>query len=71
MDAIVPISHADVTPEIARASGFKGVLDLLKRMRSYSSRIVGLGVLQAELSRKDVLSAGREKKLTPNCPRDD
>jgi hypothetical protein len=30
VDAIVPITYADITPEIARASGFKGVVDLLK-----------------------------------------
>lgn len=30
VDALVPISLADVTPELARASGFKGVVDLLK-----------------------------------------
>ena len=27
---VLPISLADVTPELARASGFKGVIDLLK-----------------------------------------
>ena len=30
VDSILPISYADITPEIARASGFKGVVDLLK-----------------------------------------
>lgn len=30
VDALLPISLADVTPELARASGFKGVVDLLK-----------------------------------------
>jgi hypothetical protein len=30
VDSIVPISLADITPELARASGFKGVVDLLK-----------------------------------------
>ncbi len=30
VDSIVPITYADVTPDIARASGFKGVVDLLK-----------------------------------------
>jgi hypothetical protein len=30
VDAILPIELADVTPELARASGFKGVVDLLK-----------------------------------------
>jgi hypothetical protein len=28
--AILPISLQDITPELARASGFKGVVDLLK-----------------------------------------
>jgi hypothetical protein len=30
VDALIPITLEDVTPEIARASGFKGVIDLLK-----------------------------------------
>lgn len=30
VEAIIPISFADITPAIARASGFKGVVDLLK-----------------------------------------
>lgn len=29
VDSILPISLADVTPELARESGFKGVVDLL------------------------------------------
>ena len=30
VDQVVPMSLADVTPELARESGFKGVIDLLK-----------------------------------------
>ena len=30
VDAILPITFADITPELARQSGFKSVLDLLK-----------------------------------------
>jgi hypothetical protein len=30
VDSILPISYADITPAIVRASGFKGVVDLLK-----------------------------------------
>jgi hypothetical protein len=30
VDSIMPMSVADITPELARASGFKGVIDLLK-----------------------------------------
>jgi hypothetical protein len=30
VDSVLPISLADVTPELARSSGFKGVVDLLK-----------------------------------------
>jgi hypothetical protein len=30
VDAILPMTYADITPAIARASGFKGVVDLLK-----------------------------------------
>jgi len=28
--SVLPISLADITPELARESGFKGVVDLLK-----------------------------------------
>ena len=30
VDSVLPINLADVTPELARESGFKGVVDLLK-----------------------------------------
>jgi hypothetical protein len=30
VDSILPITYADITPAIARASGFKGLVDLLK-----------------------------------------
>jgi len=30
VDGVLPISLSDITPELARASGFKGVVDLLK-----------------------------------------
>ncbi len=30
VDAVVPIQLSDITPELARRSGFKGVVDLLK-----------------------------------------
>jgi hypothetical protein len=30
VDSIVPITFADITPAVARESGFKGVIDLLK-----------------------------------------
>lgn len=30
VDAVVPITLGDITPELARESGFKGVVDLLK-----------------------------------------
>jgi hypothetical protein len=30
VDSILPISLADITPQLARESGFKGVVDLLK-----------------------------------------
>ena len=30
VDSLLPITYADITPAIARASGFKGVVDLLK-----------------------------------------
>ena len=30
VDSILPITLADITPELARRSGFKGVVDLLK-----------------------------------------
>jgi hypothetical protein len=30
VDSVLPISLADITPELAQQSGFKGVVDLLK-----------------------------------------
>jgi len=30
VEAILPMEISDITPELARASGFKGVVDLLK-----------------------------------------
>jgi hypothetical protein len=30
VDAVLPITLADITPDLARRSGFKGVVDLLK-----------------------------------------
>jgi hypothetical protein len=30
IDSVLPIGFADITPELARASGFKGMVDLLK-----------------------------------------
>ena len=30
VDSVLPISLADITPQLARESGFKGVVDLLK-----------------------------------------
>ena len=30
VDSILPIGFADITPELARESGFNGVVDLLK-----------------------------------------
>jgi hypothetical protein len=30
VDAVLPIEISDITPELARESGFKGVVDLLK-----------------------------------------
>jgi hypothetical protein len=30
VDAVLPITFEDITPELARESGFKGVVDLLK-----------------------------------------
>ena len=30
VDSLLPITYADIRPAIARASGFKGVVDLLK-----------------------------------------
>ena len=30
VDSVLPLSLADITPKLARESGFKGVVDLLK-----------------------------------------
>ena len=40
VDAIMEMSLADVTPEIARRSGFKGVVDLLKTAKHGSGERV-------------------------------
>jgi hypothetical protein len=42
VDSILPISLADITPELARASGFKGVVDLLKVAKHGSGESVYL-----------------------------
>ena len=42
VDAVVPIRLDDVTPEIARESGFAGVVDLLKTAQHGSGRNVYL-----------------------------
>ena len=41
VDSILPITYADVTPAIARASGFKGVVDLLKVAKHGREGMVG------------------------------
>src|SRR6266478_587454 len=43
VDSILPISLADITPELARASGFKGVVDLLKVAKHGRGENVYLG----------------------------
>jgi hypothetical protein len=40
--SIRPISMEDVTPELARESGFKGVVDLLKTAKHGSGRNIYL-----------------------------
>jgi hypothetical protein len=30
VDSVLPITYADITPQLARESGFKSVIDLLK-----------------------------------------
>lgn len=42
VDSILPISMADLTPELARRSGFKGVVDLLKTAKHGSGENVYL-----------------------------
>lgn len=62
VDSIVPITLADITPELARASGFKGVVDLLKvakHGRGQNVYLVGF----------HYLPPGREQPLTRFSPR--
>ena len=42
VDAILPIGLEDITPELARQSGFKGVVDLLKTAKHGSGQNVYL-----------------------------
>jgi hypothetical protein len=42
IDSIDPISFADITPELARESGFEGVIDLLKVARHGTGECVYL-----------------------------
>lgn len=42
VDSLVPITLADVTPQMARESGFKGVVDLLKIAKHGKGRNVYL-----------------------------
>ena len=42
VDAILPITLEDITPAMARASGFKGVVDLLKTAQHGPGRNVYL-----------------------------
>ena len=49
VDSILPISYADITPAIARASGFKGVVDLIQVTR----KRLGLEDMQFRLGTRD------------------
>jgi len=42
VDSITPIGFPDITPDLARASGFAGVIDLLKTAKHGSGQNVYL-----------------------------
>jgi hypothetical protein len=59
VDSILPIGFADITPDLARASGFKGVVDLLKTAKHGGGENIYLVWFHYV----------PPERLTPNCAR--
>ena len=82
VDSIEPIGFPDITPELARESGFLGVLDLLKvakhgrgnnvylvRFHYIRSRTRRIGKTKSkERTRLPSIRRRRAKTLTDRCP---
>ncbi|HKC11837.1 MAG TPA: ASCH domain-containing protein [Vicinamibacteria bacterium] len=67
VDSILPMSFADITPELARESGFKGVVDLLKIAKHGSGENVYLVRFHYLPPRRGARSAeGSPKTRGPN-----
>ena len=67
VDSILPISIADITPELALQSGFKGVVDLLKVAKHGPGEnvyLVRFHYIPPPTSRKH--SAGLAHRAVPN-----
>jgi hypothetical protein len=64
IDSIEPIGFPDITPELARESGFLGVLDLLKvakHGRSEKIYLVRFHYVRSRARQKDKRKAGATK----------
>jgi hypothetical protein len=69
VDSILPISFADITPAIARASGFKGVVDLLKvakHGRGENVYLVGFHYVPPVGKKFKEMKAARSSRLKHN-----
>jgi hypothetical protein len=56
VDSIEPIGFPDITPELARASGFAGLLDLLKVAKhGKGEKITSSGFIMCRRGRRDRL----------------
>lgn len=71
VESVLPITFADITPQLARASGFKGVVDLLKVAKHgrgenvYLVRFHYVGPLRSELHRPQAGSRAEPVKRGP------
>ncbi len=63
VDSLLEIELADITPELARRSGFKGVVDLLKTAKHGRGSRVFLIVFHYEEPRVTLASARRPRVL--------
>ncbi len=61
VDAILPITLADITPQLARESGFKGIVDLLKVAKHGEGE-------QIFLIRFHYLAPERKRAAAPRTP---
>jgi hypothetical protein len=65
VDSILPIGFDDITPELAKASGFKGVVDLLKiakHGRGENVYLVGFHFVPGKKTTKPARARGGTKR---------